>query len=411
MGWRGTLECIALGFTMVACESTPRVAPKSAASLALLPWESVVDRAKGTTVLWRMWRGDPAINAYVDGWVAPQLKARYDITLQAVDGQGAELVNALVTEREAGRSVGTASLLWINGETFAQLRRERLLDGPWSARLPNAQFIDSASAIVSRDFEQDPAGYESPWGTVQFALIYDSARTPNPPRSFAELAEWIRAHPGRFTHDQAFGGITFLKMLMYASAGGVSHFQGGFRERAYTEGRDSAFRWIRRSLPDFWRKGQTFPPDVAALHRLFANAEVDFSMSMNQNEVVSKVRQGVLPQTSRALLLRDGTIANAHFVGIPFNAPNAAGALVVADFLLSPEAQFQKQRPEVWADGTVLAASKLPAEWRARFAALDRGVYALPADSLHRYARPEVAPQYHERLQSDWRRTIRRESP
>ena len=84
------------------------------------------------------------------------------------------------------------------------------------------------------------------------------------------------------------------------------------------------------------REGTTYPPDVAAMHRLFANGEIDFPMSNNQNEVVTKVRQGILPETARGLVLRDGTIANAHYLGIPFNAPNPAGAMVVADFLLSP---------------------------------------------------------------------------
>ena len=44
------------------------------ASSRALPWDSVVARARGTTVTWRKWRGDPAINAYVDGWVAPRLR-------------------------------------------------------------------------------------------------------------------------------------------------------------------------------------------------------------------------------------------------------------------------------------------------------------------------------------------------
>lgn len=392
-----------------ACERTGTGAPRAdAATVAALPWDSVVARARGTTVLWRMWRGDPAINAYVDGWVAPALRERYDITLKAVEGQGPELVNALVTEREAGANSGTASMLWINGETFAQLRREGLLAGPWAGRLPNARFIDSASTIISRDFEQDPAGYESPWGTVQFALIYDSARTPSPPRSFEELGRWIRDHPGRFTHDQAFTGITFLKMLMYAKGGGVRRFQGGFTDSAYAVGRDSVFAWLREHAPHFWRTGDTYPPDIAAMHRLFANREIDFTMSNNQNEVGGKTRRGVFPPTARALLLRDGTIANAHFVGIPFNAPNAAGAMVIADFLLSPEAQLEKGKPEVWADGTVLDRAKLPPDWRARFDSADTDARALPPDSLKRYAVPEVAPMYHERMFGDWRSTIRR---
>ena len=381
--------------------------PVTASQVAAMPWDSVLVRARGTTVVWRMWRGDPAVNAFIDNWVAPRLLTQYGVTLRAVSGQGNELVDQLSVEKESGAATGAASLLWINGETFAALRARTLLAGPWSQALPDGAFVDSASPIISRDFEQDPAGYESPWGTVQLALIYDSARTPAPPRRLAELAAWVRAHPGRFTYDQSFAGMTFLKGAMYALDGGVDHFRGGFDSVVYMAGRTRLFAWLDSLKPFLWRKGTQYPSDVAALHRLFANGEIDFTMSNNQNEAVTKALQGILPRTSRALVLRDGTIANAHFVGIPFNAPNAAGAMVVANFLLSPEAQLEKQRPTVWADGTVLGIARLPAEWRARFDAVVNDPRLVPADTLQRYARPEVSPRYHERLQDDWRRMIR----
>ncbi|GAC1655256.1 MAG: ABC transporter substrate-binding protein [Gemmatimonadaceae bacterium] len=395
---------VALALT-AACTSHGGAAGGQAAvdSLARLPWDSVLAQARGSTVVWRMWRGDPSVNAFVDGWLTPHLHDRFAVMLRAVEGQGPELVNQLVVEREAGRRKGSASLVWINGETFANLRQERLLAGPWTARLPNAAYVDSASPIVMRDFEQDPAGYESPWGRVQFALIYDSARTPEPPRSFDELAGWVRAHPGRFTYDQGFTGTTFLKMLLYREGGGAAPFTGGFDSTRYIAARDRVFAWLDSLRPWLWRGGVTYPADVAALHRLFANGEIAFSMSNNQNDVVTKVRQGVLPPTAHALVLRDGTIANSHYVGIPWNAPNVAGAMVVANFLLSPEAQFEKQRPDVWADGSVLDRRRLPAEWRARFDGLEIDPRQVPRDSLEKYARPEVAPRYHERLSADWR--------
>ncbi len=393
-----------------ACGPSPHAPGRlTAPELARLPWDSVAALARGTEVTWRMWRGDPAINAYVDGWVAPHLRERYGIRLTAVEGRGAELVNQLVVEREA-RAGGGADLVWINGETFRNLRAEGLLQGPWAHVLPSAAWVDSASAIVMRDFEQELEGFESPWGRVQFALIYDSLRTPDPPRSVEELGRWILAHPGRFTHDQAFTGMTFLKTLMYALGGGVSSFQGGFREDSYQAGRGQALQWLGRHAPAFWREGAAYPAGVAELHRLFANGEVDFSMSNNENEAVTKARQGVLPPTARPLLLRDGTIANAHYLGIPFNAPNPAGAMVAADFLLSPEAQLEKQRPAVWGDGSVLDLQSLPVEWRERFRALEEDPRSLPGDSLSRYALPEVAPEYHERLTEDWRRSVRRPS-
>jgi putative spermidine/putrescine transport system substrate-binding protein len=396
---------------LIACAAiaacTRTAPPTDAGALAKLPWDSVVARARGTTVVWRMWRGDPNINAFVDAWVAPRLKSEYDITLQAVSGQGNELVDQLTVEKEAGAATGTASLLWINGETFAAMRARSLLAGPWSSVLPSAAMVDSASPISSRDFEQDPAGYESPWGTVQLALIYDSARTPRPPQTVPELRDWIRAHPGRFTYDQSFAGITFLKGMLYALNGGVDTYRGGFDSTKYVAGRTRLFAWLDSLKPSMWRAGKQYPADVPAMHRLFANGEIDFTMSNNQNEALTKAMQGALPKTSRALVLRDGTIANAHFLGIPFNAPSAAGAMVVANFLLSPAAQLEKQRPTVWADGTVLSLAKLPPEWRVQFDSVVNDPRLVPADSLARYARPEVSPKYHERLQDDWRRMVR----
>lgn len=386
-----------------ACDGGPKPRDETTAKL---PWDSVVTRARGTTVQWRMWRGDPAINSYVDRWVAPRLLRDYGITLSTIESQGPEIVNQLVVEREA-RARGTTDLVWINGETFHNLRKENLLFGPWANRLPAAKYVDSTSLIVMRDSEQPIDGLESPWGRVQFTLIYDTLRVPSPPGTVAELATWIRAHPGRFTHDQQFAGTTFLKAVMYAVNGGPARFEGGFKEKVYTEGSSRLWSWIDSVRPYFWRGGETYPAGVADLHRLFANGEVDFTMSNNQNEVVTKVRQGVLPGSARALLLRDATIANAHYLGIPRNAPNAAGAMVVANFLLSPEAQLEKLRPEVWSDGTVLDIAKLPSDVTSRFRAIDIDPRSVPRDTLRRYETPEVAAEYTERLAKEWKSRVR----
>lgn len=403
---RSTRLQLAVGLCLLAAGCGRSPDRDSAAELALLPWAEVEERARGTRVVWRMWRGDPSVNAYIDGWVAPRLRDEYGIELNAVEGQGQELVNQLLVERDAGAR-GRADLVWINGEIFHNLRSAELLDGRWADRIPNASLVDTASPIIRYDFERRPDGFESPWGRVQFALIYDTLRTPEPPRSVEELGRWILENPGRFTHDQSFTGTTFHKILMYALAGGVERFQGGFDADAYDAGSERLWEWLEGHRDAFWRRGRSYPAEVAELHRLFANAEVDFSMSNNENEAIAKIRHGVLPASSRPLLLRDGTIANTHFVGIPFNAPNPAGAMVVANFLLSPAAQLEKLRPDVWADGTVLRVDGLPPEWRERFASLERDPRALPLDSLRRYEVPEVAPEYHERLAEEWRSRIR----
>ena len=42
-------------------------------------------------------------------------------------------------------------------------------------------------------------------------------------------------------------------------------------------------------------------------------------------------------------------------------------AMVFANFLMSPEAQLEKSKPEIWGDPTVLNVSKLPAADQSKF--------------------------------------------
>ncbi|NJK89788.1 MAG: hypothetical protein HC923_10600, partial [Myxococcales bacterium] len=136
-----------------------------------------------------MWQGDPAINDYVQGWVAPRVKEQYGIDLVTVPSQGNDIVAKLMVEAEAGARVSDYDMLWINGETFFQLRQIDALFGPFTSRLPNARYIDFENPFIAYDFQQPLEGFECPWGNVQLTLIHDSERVPDPPRTPEALAE------------------------------------------------------------------------------------------------------------------------------------------------------------------------------------------------------------------------------
>jgi putative spermidine/putrescine transport system substrate-binding protein len=104
--------------------------------------------------------------------------------------------------------------------------------------------------------------------------------------------------------------------------------------------------------------------------------------------------------------MEDGSIYNTHFTAVPFNAPNRAGALVVADFLLSPEAQLSKNIPANWGDFTVLDLGRLSGEERQKFQALDLGAATLPLAELGRVAVPEIPSEYLEHLEKDWEKLV-----
>jgi putative spermidine/putrescine transport system substrate-binding protein len=100
--------------------------------------------------------------------------------------------------------------------------------------------------------------------------------------------------------------------------------------------------------------------------------------------------------------MKDGSISNTHFLAIPFNSPNKAGALVVINKILSVNVQHNKNKPYSWGDFTVLDMDRLSSKDRARFASLDLGKATLPIKTLADYAVPEIPSPYLELLEQGW---------
>jgi putative spermidine/putrescine transport system substrate-binding protein len=400
------LAGLLLALLAAGCSSDVRRDALLDDGLAGVPWDSVVAQARGQTVDWMMWGGDPLVNAYVQDWAAEVLRDSFGVELRVTPGQGNEIVTALMGEIEAGRDRSAYDLVWINGETFYQLRRIDALWGPFAEDLPSARYVDYQNPFIGRDFQQPTEGFEAPWGNVQMTLIYDSARTPSPPRTREELYEWVRAHPGRFTWDAHFTGVAFLKSLFVDLAGGATALEGPFDEARYAQTADRLFAYVDSLKPYLWKAGETFPADVARLHQLFASGEVDFSMSYNDSEVDNKVAQGLFEPTARSYVPAWGLIQNSHYLGIPQAAEDKAGALVTIAFLQSPQAQLRKLDPVVWGDGTILDLNALPAEWRDRFESAPGRQYAPARADIAAFAVPELAPEYTIRIERDFRRRI-----
>jgi putative spermidine/putrescine transport system substrate-binding protein len=129
-------------------------------------------------------------------------------------------------------------------------------------------------------------------------------------------------------------------------------------------------------------------------------------MSNNDCEVDNKIMQGLFSRTTRAYVWDIGTIQNSHYLGIAKASANKAAAMVVANFMISPEAQYRKMDPSVWGDGTILSMKKLPKEWVDKFTRLPNRTYAPPRAEIQEKALMELAPEYMIRLAADFRTQI-----
>lgn len=369
-------------------------------------WPAVEQAARGETVYFHAWGGEPRINAYIR-WAGDELKARYGIDLVHVKvADAANVVSQVLAEKTAGRDEGgSVDLVWINGENFSTMRRHGLLMTPgWATALPGWRFVDvTGKPTVVSDFTVATDGLESPWGMAQLVFLHDAATLPEPPRTLNALADYVAAHPGRFTYPQPpdFLGTTFLKQLLVTLAPDPGALARPVSDAAFQAASAPVFAYLDQITPELWRHGAAYPRNVADLRQLFADTETDIAFTFNPADASAAIADGELPDTVRPYVLDGGTIGNSHFVAIPYNASAKAAALVTANFLLSPEAQARKADPALWGDPTVLDVADLPAADQALFDTLAEDPAILPPAQM----RPTLAephPSWTERLEQAW---------
>lgn len=338
-------------------------------------WDAVVAAAEGDHVHWYAWGGETHINDYI-AWVGEEVRERYGIRLTQVKlTDTAEAVARVLAETVAGREEGGAvDLVWINGENFVAMKEnDLLLGGAWAEKLPNRTLVDMErfGGAIRTDFAVPVEGLQSPWGRAQLVYIHDRERTPEPPRSLEALLAFAEANPGRFAYPQPpdFVGTSFLKQILLSTLPEPSVLAEPAGEGAEALVAAHMLPVLERLHPNLWRGGRVFPRSVADLRRLFADGELLLALTFNPSDARMGVAEGLLPPSASVATFEDGSLGNVHFVAIPHNAEDKAGALVVANFLLSPEAQARKADPDVWGDPTVLDVAALPEEDRARFTA------------------------------------------
>jgi putative thiamine transport system substrate-binding protein len=381
----------------------PAVTPARAQSADA--WTAVEQAARGQTVFWNAWAGSEQTNAYLQ-WVAQQVKASHNITLQHVKiTDTADVVKRVRAEKAAGRRAGegTVDLVWINGENFAAMKNEGLLFGPFAESLPNFRLVDVVGKPTTRnDFSVPTDGMESPWGMAQFTLFADSRRLPQPPRSMTELLALARAQPGRITYPRLpdFHGTTFVKQALVEFAPDPAALGRPVTDAALATQAAPLWQFLDALRPHLWRGGRQFPQNAAAVRQMMADGELLLALTFNPNEAANEIAARRLPPSVVSWQFDRGTIGNTHFVAIPYNARSPAAAQVVANFLLSPAAQARKADIAHWGDPTVLDLARLSPAERALFGAAPLpGMVTRPAPTL-----PEPHASWVDPLEREWAR-------
>lgn len=367
-------------------------------------WDAVLDEANGQTVFWNAWGGSTTTNDFI-AWVGERVSEEYGVTLEHVKlTDTADAVTRVLSERQAGENDdGAIDMIWINGSNFAAMKEADLLFGPFAEQLPNWDYVDVEGKTVQTDFTVPVEGYEAPWAMAQVVFVHNTATMPETLGSMPALLEWTKANPGRFSYPQPpdFLGTTFLKQALVDLLEDPSVLQVPATDENYDAVTAPLWAYLDELTPNLWREGRAYPATGTAMFPLIADGELDLSISFSPGAASTAIANFELPDTVRTFVLDKGTIGNASFVAIPYNSGSAAGAMVVANFLMSPEAQARAQDPNILGYGTVLDMQALSENQRAAFDALELGIATLtPAELGSVQAEPH--PSWMTRIADDW---------
>ena len=324
-------------------------------------WQKIEQQADGQTVYFHAWGGSQEINRYLH-WARKELKSRYNVTLNHVKVTDiSETTTRLIAEKAAGKnSGGSVDMVWINGENFKSMKDNQLLFGPFVEGLPNWQYVDK-TLPVDVDFSEPTDGLEAPWVVGQLVFIHDEETLNNPPRSYAEMLSYAKAFPNRLTYPRPpeFHGTSFIKSLLIELSHNDPVLQKPVTEESFKAVTQPLWAYLDEFHKVAWRGGKQFPGGTAESIQLLDDGQIDLAVTFNPNAVFSAQSSGNLAESTKAYAMDAGALSNIHFLAIPWNANANAGAQVVINFLLSPEAQSRKGDINTWGDPSVLSSQYL----------------------------------------------------
>jgi ABC-type uncharacterized transport system YnjBCD substrate-binding protein len=204
-------------------------------------------------------------------------------------------------------------------------------------KIPTGKMVTRANADMALGTKV--TGYVMPMFNSQTAIAYNPALIANPPKSYAELAEWAKAHPKQFGYNGIKGGasgVSFVMGWIYAFGDGdANKLMNGPFDEAETKKWDKAFT----SLRDF-TKNATLTPGNAGTLDLLSRGEIAMG-PVWVDMFYSWQASGQLPPTFKLILPAPGMPGQPMHYVIPAKSPNKELAEKFVALATSPKVQAE----------------------------------------------------------------------
>ncbi|MBB3952306.1 ABC transporter substrate-binding protein [Aureimonas jatrophae] len=366
-------------------------------------WSAVEQAARGERVEMDFVGGEAARNYF--NWAAGEIERLYGVVLVA---------RPVTSLDEAARRVEDAGaegpdLVSTGGGSFHRLLDGNRLAPPFARRLPNWRLVDTARQPAAlMDATRLTDGREVPTGATRLVFLADTARDPAPagglPSSLEALQLQAQVRPGSmpFPSPDDPAGLLFLQQVLFMTAPEPSILWRPAGESDVAATTAALWAWLDTLHATSWREG-TEQPDGPAQIGLLREGAIAVAIATDPGTAAGVIARGTLPASVASFALEGGTIGGANYLAIPAASDTKDGAMVVANFLLSPEAQVRKADPAIWGEPTILAPERLAPAFRERLAAFGEAAGQPDGPGMNLVIQP-LHPSWTAPLRAEWQR-------
>src|SRR5712671_4955918 len=346
--------------------------------------------------------GDQNMVDYVNNYLAPKFEAMNPgVKVRAVgtgpgDSGSQKIYEKLSAQQKAGSNSWDTDVAVVHQRGAATMVNEKLL---------MAYRNDvAANKLVSRDTAKNALGanvdgYVLPMFHSQIAFAYNPDLVKAPPKSYAELAEWVKKNPKQFGYNGVKGGMSGVGFVMgWVNANGT--LGDKLEKGPYDPAQKAAIDKSLASLKDFNQNVVMTPGNAGTLDMLnrgeIAMGPVWVDMFYTWQA------DGKIPPSVKLKLIGPGMPGQSMYYVVPAKAANAKLAEAFVALATSPKVQADGIVKRFnWYPGIDAAAVKSQldeATWQKLF------VDVTPEDLATKGKPFPIAPYFNDILESYERR-------
>ncbi len=194
-----------------------------------------------------------------------------------------------------------------------------------------------ANVQVETAFHKDKS---VPYRITTVVMAYDEERLPNPPKTWDELAQWVKDNPGRFSYNPPASGGAGGAFVRTAICRHLPKEAWTSDDPKWVEQWGPGMEYLTNLHPHLYSSGGSviYPNKNQGPIDLLINKEVDLIPAW-ADQIMQNIDQGTLPATTKMTNL-DIPLAGTDVVfTFPSIGSHQEEAYDFVNFMLSPEGQ------------------------------------------------------------------------